>query len=132
MEGRQTGIALRTLVHTSQGTRSAHELVPGDAIWSFDNASQEWRLTNVRSLAIRSVSADMSHLLVDGTCLKLGCDQLVWLCETCSSTGDAETLANGAANSGCWERAGSLLSGHRVFTINGPRQVERPDILMPS
>lgn len=123
MEGKQTGVARGTLVHACQGARSTDELVPGDPIWSFDSASQEWRAMSVRGVAIQSVKANMSHLQVDGTCLKLGCDQLVWRCETCSPAGD-EKEANGVANSGCWVQAKNLMYGHRVLTISGPRQVK--------
>ena len=79
---------------------------------------------NARSVAIRSVKADLSHLQVEGTCLKLGCGHLVWLCESCSPTGDAEIEGPGVPNLGRWVQAKNLLPGHRVFTIGGSRQVE--------
>jgi hypothetical protein len=124
MEDRQTGVTEGILVHTLQGKRPANELAPGDQIWSFDCEFRQWRLTNIRRLAVQPVKADMSHLQAGGTYLVLGCSQLVWA-EGRDVVGQSAKVDGWCAErSGSWVEAKNLLPGDRILSVTGPLVVE--------
>jgi hypothetical protein len=126
MEDGKTGVVQETLVHTCQGSCSAHALVTGDHVWSFDNEVHQWRVGSIRAMAVRSVKASMSYVRVSGRVLGLGCRQLVWAqprlpqAPVFRGWNDEESVP-GLCN---WVPAQNLIPGDRVLSRSGYLVVE--------